>query len=166
MTRWLVSINPSETRGQQTRRPAAGRGIQFWHQCTMYINRYLEFSYIWSSWNVVSTITSINNNEKRSLKPPVNESPRVLTDIDVKIGGDGSCSYQFRVAGLVGCCWASVAPQLDAALHSPGHPSFTHNQAIASAEKLAFVENRKIEVKWWHFTKIKVCYMTSMCGVT
>ena len=28
----------------------------------------------------------------------------------------------------------------------------------ASAEKLAFVENRKIEVKCWHFTKIKLCY--------
>ena len=31
-------------------------------------------------------------------------SPRVLTDIDVKIGGDGSCSYQFRVAG-----WSAAA---------------------------------------------------------
>ena len=153
MTRWLVSINPSETRGQQTRRPAAGRGIQFWHQCTMYINRYLECSYLIIMKCCVHN--NFNSNEKRSLKPPVNERQEGVQEywrtLMSKLEGMGAAAINLGWLGwsaAAGPVWLPSWMLLSTLQVTQA--SLTTKQP-ASAEKLAFVENRKIEVKWWHF---------------
>ena len=103
-----------------------------------------------------STITSTtNNNEKRSLKSPVNERQEGVQEywrtLMSKLEGMGAAAINLGWLGwsaAAGPVWLPSWMLLSTLQVTQA--SLTTKQP-ASAEKLAFVENRKIEVKWWHF---------------